>query len=339
MGINCIVGQSGGPTSVINASLSGVITQALKSEGIDKIYGMLNGISGIFENNTVLLNEVFRDEAKLSLLETTPGAYLGSCRFKLPEYTVDESRYIKIFDFFRENDIKYFFYIGGNDSMDTVWKLSEYAKHKNIDVKIIGIPKTVDNDLNITDHTPGFGSAAKYIATTILNITKDRQVYNFKDLTIIEVMGRHVGWLTAAASLARLGNNINSPQLLYFPEIPFEFEKFAADVREVSQKYNNVIAVVSEGIKDSRCEYIAASDNQSKTDMFGHSCLGGASKAVESYAKAYLPEFKVRSIELSLPQRCTMNLVSKTDLTEAKNGRGICGQSGSVRQNRSGGDF
>ena len=311
---NVIVAQSGGPTVAINASLAGVVRQAMESEYYDTVYGSVNGILGILNNNTLNLSEMANNDADfLHRLETTPAMFLGSCRHKLPHYLDDDSSYVYIFKQFEALNIGAFFYIGGNDSMDTVWKLSEYGKTIGSDIRIIGIPKTVDNDLCKTDHTPGFGSAAKYIASSILEIAHDTFIYAVKSVTIIEIMGRDAGWLTAAAALAR--NEYNAaPHLIYLPEVPFHTEEFLLDVKRLLFERNNVIIAVSEGIRDGEGNYISASETS--VDNFGHSQLSGAGKTLEHLVKEKLG-VKVRSVEVNVLQRCAAHLASQTDLSEA----------------------
>lgn len=311
---NCLIAQSGGPTSVINASLSGVIEAAINHPNIDLIYGSINGIIGLLEENIVNLTEIFHDhEDNIDILKTTPGMYLGSCRFKLRKSNEDASQYKTIFAIFEKYAIKQFFYIGGNDSMDTVSKLSLYAMENNIDVQIMGIPKTIDNDLFGTDHTPGFGSAAKFVATTILEIAHDTYIYDLESVTLIEVMGRHAGWLTAASALARTHYN-EAPDLIYLPEVPFSTSCFIEDLKNVQMKKKNVIVAVSEGIKDATGAFIAASNVIN--DSFGHVQLSGTGKALENLVALELG-CKVRSIELSVLQRSAMHSASQTDIDEA----------------------
>lgn len=311
---NIIVAQSGGPTVAINASLAGVIRQALSSDSYDTIYGSLNGILGILNERYLNLSDLAqKDESFLSRLETTPAMFLGSCRHKLPHYLDDDSSYVYIFSQFEKLNIGAFFYIGGNDSMDTVLKLSEYAKTIHNDIRIIGVPKTVDNDLCMTDHTPGFGSAAKYIASSILEIAHDTFIYAVKSVTIVEVMGRDAGWLTAASALAR-NEYQTAPHLIYLPETPFHTEEFLLDVKRLLFEQNNVIVAVSEGIRDADGNYISASS--SAVDTFGHQQLSGAGKTLEHLVKEKLG-VKVRSIEVNVLQRCAAHLASRTDLQEA----------------------
>ena len=311
---NCIVAQSGGPTVAINASLSGVIEKAYTSGSYDHIYGSLHGILGILNNDIICFDDKLKDEDFLQALSTTPAMYLGSCRYKLPKMADDIELYEKIFAFFEANDISSFFYIGGNDSMDTVLQLSTYAKLHEKSVTIMGVPKTIDNDLCLTDHTPGFGSAAKYIATTLQEIAYDTSIYPLPSVTIVEIMGRDAGWLTGAASLARTDYGLGS-DLIYLPEAVFDTEKFLEDVQEIMQKKPNVLIAISEGIRDKDGKYISAS---TKTlDSFGHSQLSGAGKTLETLI-AHRLGTKVRSIELNLPQRCAAHLSSLTDIEESK---------------------
>lgn len=309
---NCIVAQSGGPTVAINASLVGVICASIGHYGT--VYGSINGILGILNQHYLNLTELAASgKDTLQRLATTPAMYLGSCRYKLKNYHEDASDYEKIFAQFKALNIKAFFYIGGNDSMDTVLKLSSYADSIGSNIQIIGIPKTIDNDLMITDHTPGFGSAAKYIASTLLEIAHDTIIYPVKSVTIIEIMGRDAGWLTAASALAR-NSYCSAPHLIYLPESDFNTESFVEDVRDLLTVQNNVIVAVSEGIHDSNGNYISSGENSS--DTFGHSQLSGAGKALELLIRASLP-VKVRSVEINILQRCAVHLSSATDLKEA----------------------
>lgn len=311
---NCIVAQSGGPTVAINASLAGVLNAAVSCGNYDTVYGSQNGITGILSGNYINLTNLVKDNpACISVLKQSPAMYLGSCRFKLPALEEDASIYERIFDVFETLNISAFFYIGGNDSMDTVLKLSDYAKSIHSSVQILGIPKTIDNDLCATDHTPGFGSAAKYIATSMLEIAHDTFIYDLKSVTIVEIMGRDAGWLTAASVLARNAYN-QAPHLIYLPEVPFSKEQFVEDVRKELETKNNVIIAVSEGIRDKDGTYISASDDT--LDHFGHVQLSGAGKTLECLISNSLG-VKVRSIELNVLQRCAEHLASKTDLDES----------------------
>lgn len=311
---NCMVAQSGGPTVAINASLAGVIEGVASSSMYQTVYGSLNGITGILNNELLNLTEQMEHNPDyLDCLAKTPAMYLGSCRYKLPNYMDDDSPYVYIFKQFDEYNVGAFFYIGGNDSMDTVLKLSEYGKMIGSDVRIIGIPKTIDNDLCETDHTPGFGSAAKYIASSFLEIAHDTFIYAVKSVTIVEVMGRDAGWLTAAAALARNEYN-TAPHLIYLPEVPFDTDDFLLDIKRLLFERNNVIVAVSEGVRDASGNYISASE--STLDSFGHSQLSGVGKTLEFLVKEKLG-VKVRSVELNVLQRCAAHLASKTDLDES----------------------
>lgn len=312
---NAIVGQSGGPTAAINATLSGVIRGALECDRIDKIYGAINGIEGVLDRRFCLLNDIIKGEDDLSLLENTPAAALGSCRKKLPKDMTGDNLiiYEQILDVFRDYNIRYFFYIGGNDSMDTVAKLSAYAASIGNDIRIIGVPKTIDNDLIMTDHTPGFGSAAKYIASSIREIAYDTYIYDLESVNIIEIMGRDAGWLTAASVLARNEFSL-APHLIYLPEVAFDKEQFITDLKEMVKKYKNVIVAVSEGIRDKDGNYISATD--AAADKFGHAQLSGAGKTLEYLVKEKLG-IKVRSVEVNVLQRCAGHMASMTDLTES----------------------
>lgn len=311
---NVLVGQSGGPTTVINSSLAGIIETALNNPSIDKIYGSRNGIQGVLENNFVNLSDIFKENRdQIQLLKNTPSMYLGSCRYKLSKLEQDETDYIKIFEVFSSYHIKYFFYIGGNDSMDTVKKLSEYANKIQYDIQIIGIPKTIDNDLAHIDHTPGFGSAAKYIAASVLEIAHDTYIYDTKSVIIIEIMGRNAGWLTAAAALAR-NEYSEAPHLIYLPEKPFGTAQFIQDVKEQLAIRKQVVIAVSEGIKDPAGNYISAGSSQ--VDQFGHVMLSGTGKYLESPVQNTIG-CKVRSVELNVLQRCASHISSGTDVEEA----------------------
>lgn len=311
---NCMVAQSGGPTVAINASLAGVIRGVQKSSMYDAVYGSLNGITGILNNHLLNLTELMDAQPDyIDRLTNTPAMYLGSCRYKLPDYIDDDSPYVFIFKQFEDYHIDAFFYIGGNDSMDTVLKLSEYARKIGSNVRIIGIPKTIDNDLCETDHTPGFGSAAKYIASSLLEIAHDTFIYAVKSVTIVEIMGRDAGWLTAASALARNEYN-TAPHLIYLPEVPFDTDDFLLDIKRLLFERSNVIVAVSEGIRDAAGNYISASE--STVDTFGHSQLSGAAKTLEFLVKEKLG-VKVRSVEINVLQRCAGHLASKTDLEES----------------------
>lgn len=312
---NAIVGQSGGPTAVINASLYGVVYEALNREDqIGTIYGMINGIEG-FLNENIMDMDVVEHSGDLELIKTTPGSYLGSCRYKLPEDLNDEV-YPLLFKKFEDYNIGYFFYIGGNDSMDTVSKLSRYAEKCNSDIRFIGLPKTIDNDLVLTDHTPGFGSAAKYVASTVREIGIDASVYdNKKSVTIVEIMGRHAGWLTAASVLARKFEGDN-PVLIYLPEAAFNTDKFIEDIKTALEQKSNLVVCVSEGINDGNGTFICELASDVGVDTFGHKMLTGSGKYLENLVKEKLG-VKVRSIELNVNQRCSSAMISATDQKEA----------------------
>ena len=312
---NIIVGQSGGPTAVINASLCGVIREGkCHPEQIGTVYGTINGIEGFLAGKYMDLSSGLSEE-ELELLKMTPAAFLGSCRFKLPEALSSEF-YPTLFNKFEELNIGYFFYIGGNDSMDTVSKLSRYANGIGSDIRFIGIPKTIDNDLVGTDHTPGFGSAAKYVASTVREITLDASVYQQKSVTIVELMGRHAGWLTASSVLARKHGEDN-PLLIYLPESPFEFEQFSADLKNAFEKSQTVVVCVSEGIADSAGHFICEYSNEAQLDTFGHKMLTGCGEILENYIRNQFG-VKVRSVELNVSQRCSGMIVSGQDMKEAE---------------------
>lgn len=304
------VAQSGGPTAAINATLLGVIEGALETG--TEILGAINGIKGVINNNFLNLNEVFEDAQNRALLKNTPGAYLGSCRIKLPNLDSDTDMYECIFESFKKNDIDKFVYIGGNDSMDTVDKLSKYAELNGIDISIVGAPKTIDNDLAGTDHTPGFGSAARFVASSVKEVARDSGVYAEKSITIIEIMGRNAGWLTASSALARCDNS-DAPHFIYLPERPVSRDKIIKDIKNCTA--NNIIIAVSEGIKDENGEYYCAQSTQSH-DIFGHAQLAGCAKVLEDFLGKEFG-YKMRSVELSVLQRCGGHFTSQTDLDES----------------------
>ena len=311
MNHNLLVGQSGGPTAVINGSLYGVVSEGLANPEIDNVIGMVNGIEGFLADHTIDMAPL-KENGELERIRTTPGSYLGSCRYKLPE-NLDASVYTLLFEKFEQLNIGAVFYIGGNDSMDTADKLSRWAANNHKDISFIGVPKTIDNDLPVTDHTPGYGSAARYVASTVREIVLDASVYQQPAVTIVELMGRHAGWVTAASSLARkfAGDN---PLLIYMPEAPFEMESFFTDLENALSKSTAVVVCISEGIRDASGNYISASE--SSVDTFGHSQLSGAGKTLEFLVKEKLG-VKVRSVEVNVLQRCAAHLASKTDLDEA----------------------
>ena len=311
---NVIVAQSGGPTVAINASLAGVIQGVLDSEQYDTIFGSVYGILGILDNHLMNLSEkVLENQHFLDTLKVSPAMYLGSCRYKLPDYEDDDATYTFIFNQFKKYNIGAFFYIGGNDSMDTVLKLSHYGQQIGSDVRIIGIPKTIDNDLCETDHTPGFGSAAKYVAATALEVAHDTFIYSVPSVTILEIMGRDAGWLTAACALARNDYN-TAPHLIYLPEVAFDRKQFVSDIKAQLAKRNNVIVAVSEGIRDKDGNYIIAST--ATNDQFGHSQLSGTGKCLEYLVKEEI-NVKCRSIEINVLQRAASHCSSLTDLEES----------------------
>ena len=315
---NAVVGQSGGPTSAINATLSGVIRGAYEAHGagiIEKLYGMKNGIEGFLREDFVSLFEIFDTPEKLQTLETTPAAALGSCRRKLKDHEKDADTFAEILGIFKKYDIRYFFYIGGNDSMDTVLKLSRYAADHDFEMRVVGIPKTIDNDLMATDHTPGFGSAAKFVATTVKEILRDVSVYTMNAVTIVEIMGRDAGWLTASAAMPLLSGGM-APDLIYLPERVFDPEKFIADVRAALKKHPAILVAASEGIKFANGHYVGEGTDSRKVDAFGHTALSGTGRVLEELVKDEIG-CKVRSIELSLPQRCAAHIASLTDLRES----------------------
>ena len=314
---NVIVGQSGGPTAVINSSLAGVYKTA-KDGGFDKVYGMLHGVQGLLDEQYIDLSKCIKNELDVELLKRTPSAFLGSCRFKMPEIHEGQEIYERVFEILNKLEIDSFIYIGGNDSMDTIKKLSDYAVLTGQSQKFIGVPKTIDNDLAVTDHTPGFGSAAKYIGTSVKEIIRDSLglSYNKDNVTIIEIMGRNAGWLTGAAVLSQ-GEDCDGPDLIYLPEIDFDVTKFIEKIRQLLKKKHSVIVAVSEGIKlaDGRyvCELSAGSDY---TDAFGHKQLSGTSAYLANLV-ASETGCKARGIEFSTLQRSASHLASRVDIDEA----------------------
>ena len=314
MNHNLLVGQSGGPTAVINGSLYGVVSEGLANPEIDNVIGMINGIEGFLANHTMDMAPL-KENGELERIRTTPGSYLGSCRYKLPE-DLSNPVYPELFQKFTEKEISYFFYIGGNDSMDTVSKLSRYAATVGSDIRIIGVPKTIDNDLVLTDHTPGYGSAAKYVASTVREIAIDASVYDNKpSVTIVEIMGRHAGWLTAASVLARKFEGDN-PVLIYLPEVAFSPDAFIEKVKEKLTKTSNLVVCISEGINDGNGKFVCELASDVGVDTFGHKMLTGSGKYLENLVKDRLG-VKVRSIELNVNQRCSSAMLSATDEKEA----------------------
>lgn len=314
---NAIVGQSGGPTAAINATLAGVIYGAMHSENIGTVYGMKNGIDGLLSDTVIALDGYFKDESDYERLKKTPAAALGSCRRKLP--AENDSKYKqtfeKIIEIFKKYDIRYFFYIGGNDSMDTVAKLSKYTKDCGYEVRVIGVPKTIDNDLLGTDHTPGFGSAAKYISVTMQEILRDTAVYTVKAVTVVEIMGRDAGWLTASSEVGRLAG-LPSPDLVYLPERAFDMDEFFSDLKKILAEKPNVVVAVSEGLQFADGRFVGESTQGGAVDAFGHKYLAGTGKALELAIKDKLG-IKVRSVELNLPQRCASHIASLCDIEES----------------------
>ncbi len=314
-GNNAVVGQSGGPTAAINASLAGVIKAAIENKSIGKLYGTANGIDGFLGERLYDLTSRFENnDTDISILSVTPGAALGSCRMKLPSPDTDDKFYENLFELFKKYEIGYFFYIGGNDSMDTTAKVSSYAAKKGVDVKVVGVPKTVDNDLAGTDHTPGFGSAAKYVAAVMAELRRDTAVYTQKCVTIVEVMGRDAGWLTASAALAQT-SRATGPDLIYLPERVFDYDRCFADIEKCFKNRPDVLIAVSEGVRLADGRYLGSDSD--KVDKFGHVQLSGAAKVLEQKIKEHF-SCKVRSVELNTPQRCAGHILSQTDITEAK---------------------
>ena len=309
-----LIAQSGGPSAAINATVAGVVERCVTSDKVDRIYGAVNGIKGVLNGNYVDLTEVLSSPEQLRLLCSTPAAALGSCRLKLNN--ADEGQLGQIVDALLSREIGYFVYIGGNDSMDTVYQLSAYIKKHNIQgLSVMGAPKTIDNDLPMTDHCPGFGSAAKYIAATFAEIVRDCEVYDIPAVTIVEVMGRNAGWLTAASALSR-ENGGTGPQLIYLCERAFDTEQFISDVKACLAKRNAVVVAVSEGLKNADGSYLSESKGRG-VDVFGHAALSGTAKVLEGLVKEKIG-CKVRSIELNLMQRCASHLASANDLSESK---------------------
>jgi len=315
MNKNVLVAQSGGPSSAINATLAGVVEQALISEKVGKIYGSRHGIKGVLDDRIIDIGTPLSSPQALMSLIHTPASALGSCRFKLKDASSDPEIYKTIFKCLERYDIGYFVYIGGNDSMDTVNKLSQYADSQGIEIYIMGAPKTIDNDLYGMDHSPGFGSAAKYIATTFSEIWCDAKVYDIPSVTIVETMGRHVGWLCASSALARKTGE--APHLIYLPEISFDDQKFLEDVREQLARHPAVVIAISEGIRRASGEFVCEDKSNVEVDAFGHKRMSGASRVLEALISNNI-DCKVRSIDLSLMQRCAGHLASSVDLSESK---------------------
>lgn len=333
---NLIVGQSGGPTAVINSSLAGVFKTA-KDLGVKKVYGMLHGIKGLLDRQYVDLADTITSLMAIDLLKRTPSSILGSCRYKLPDVDdAHEETYKKIFEILDEIDVKYFLYIGGNDSMDTIQKLATYAKKTGSDIKFMGVPKTIDNDLAVTDHTPGFGSAAKFIASTMKEIIRDGLVYDYPTITVVEIMGRNAGWLTASAALAK-SDDCEGVDLIYLPEKVFDLNNFLDRVKGLLKTGKSIIIAVSEGIKvaDGRFVFELAAEHVEYVDSFGHKQMSGTAQFLANKITSELG-VKARAIELSTLQRCAAHMSSRTDITEAYNAGGaavkaaIDGETGKV---------
>lgn len=315
---NMLVAQSGGPSAAINATITGVIDAGLASSRVEHVYGALNGIKGVLNENFVMLDDICRSTETRDLLAVTPAAALGSCRWKLKNPEEDQREFEEIIRILRKNNIGYFIYTGGNDSMDTVYKLSVYCREHGVDdIKIMGAPKTIDNDLGETDHCPGFGSAAKFIATAFTEIACDCYVYDIPSVTVVEVMGRNAGWLTASAALAR-NEARHVPQLIYLCERAFDTGRFVEDVKEALERENNIIIAVSEGLKDARGNYVGEEMKSGKEDAFGHKYLSGIGKYLEQVITDKIG-CKVRSVELNILQRCAGYMLSETDIIESRN--------------------
>lgn len=313
---NVIVGQSGGPTAVINSSLVGVY-QTAKERGCEHVYGMLHGIEGLLKGKYTDLSLQITDGLAIELLKRTPSAFLGSCRYRLPEPVIGDPIYKQLFDLFEVLEIGYCFYIGGNDSMDTIKKLTDYGQMIGSDITFMGVPKTIDNDLAVTDHTPGFGSAAKFIGTVTKEIIRDALVYDVPNVTIIEIMGRNAGWLTAASSLARC-EDCTGPDLIYLPEVVFSQEKFLADIEALLHKKNAIVIAVSEGLCLENGDYVCelGMTGPSSKDAFGHTALTGTARYLSQLVAEHFA-CKTRAVELSTLQRCASHMVSRVDITEA----------------------
>lgn len=310
---NCIIAQSGGPTAAINATLAGVYSAAAKNFAIGKIYGGMNGIEGILNEKLIDLKTVLDNKQNLKLLKVTPSSFLGSCRYKIKGGEEGREVFKRIFEIFEKYNIKYFFYIGGNDSMDTILQLKKYQEENGGDVSFIGVPKTIDNDLVCIDHTPGFGSAAKYIATIIKEIAADTAVYDMDSIVVVEVMGRNAGWLALSAGLARNSRGECLADLIYLPENVFDYDSLIGDIKRIMETKRQLVIVVSEGIKLSGGKLIAESDVK---DSFGHGQLGGAAKVVEAVIKEKLG-VKTRSVEINVLQRCAAHMLSARDINES----------------------
>ena len=312
---NVIVGQSGGPTAVINSSLAGVYKTA-KDRGAKKVFGMLHGIQGLLEERYVDLSEHIKNDLDIELLKRTPSAYLGSCRYKLPEICEDQEIYKKIFSILDKLEVEYFFYIGGNDSMDTIKKLSDYSILNGSRIRFMGVPKTIDNDLAATDHTPGYGSAAKYIGSITKEVIRDGLVYDQQNVTLLEIMGRNAGWLTGAAALAKC-EDCEGPDMIFLPEIPFDVENFMKKVEELHKRKKSVVVAISEGVKMADGRYVCElTDTIDYVDAFGHRQLTGTARYLAEKISREVG-CKTRAIEFNSLQRCASHIVSRVDITEA----------------------
>ncbi len=313
---NVIVGQSGGPTAVINSSLAGVYKTA-RDRGARKVFGMLHGIQGLLEERVADLSKHIRSDLDIDLLKRTPSSFLGSCRYKLPEIKDNQEIYDKIFAILDKLEIEYFFYIGGNDSMDTIKKLSDYAILNGSRIRFMGVPKTIDNDLAVTDHTPGFGSAAKYIASITKEVIRDGLVYDQQNVTLLEIMGRNAGWLTGAAALAK-GEDCEGPDMMFLPELIFDVEKFMNQVAEIHKVKKSVVIAISEGVKVADGRYVCElTDNIDFVDAFGHRQLTGTARYLAGKISKEVPGCKTRAIEFNSLQRCASHIVGRVDITEA----------------------
>lgn len=311
---NIVIGQSGGPTAAINATLAGVFAAGKKlTEG--KVFGMLGGVEGLLSEKLTDLCECIKTDSELELLKRTPSSYLGSCRFKLPEPKEGNEVYEKLFEIFEKYNIKGFFYIGGNDSMDTVKKLSEYNEFKKTDIKFMGVPKTIDNDLVMTDHTPGFGSAAKFVATVTKELVRDSLVYDLKSVTVVEIMGRDAGWLTGASALAK-GDDCEGAAMVLLPEVPFNYEYVKNRVAELMETKKSLVITVSEGVRTKDGKYVCELGSAKGTDAFGHTMLTGTAQTIATMLKNDLG-IKTRAVELSTLQRCASHIASYTDISES----------------------
>ena len=312
---NVIVGQSGGPTAVINSSLAGVYKTA-KDRGAKRVFGMLHGIQGLLEERYVDLSEHINNDLDIELLKRTPSAYLGSCRYKLPEICEDQEIYKKIFSILEKLEVEYFFYIGGNDSMDTIKKLSDYSILNGSKIRFMGVPKTIDNDLAATDHTPGYGSAAKYIGSITKEVIRDGLVYDQQNVTLLEIMGRNAGWLTGAAALAKC-EDCEGPDMIFLPEIPFDVDTFMKKVEDLHKRKKSVVVAISEGVKMADGRYVCElTDSIDYVDAFGHKQLTGTARYLAEKISREVG-CKTRAIEFNSLQRCASHIVSRVDITEA----------------------